>query len=236
MNADNRSAPTSGASKNYREVKHPSVIPYYVVAVSWIIFALFFPMYKIGHFIVIILISAAELIVLKRLIPARVERVPLPYVPPRSGVDDVDKLIEVGADYIRKFDKLCVELSKLDTTLAVKLSEIRELMSTLFDYVSKNPDKLPRVRRFMNYYLPTLEKLMNTYVELSNQKIKGENIKKTLSSIEGILDIIKPAFEHQLDNLYEDQAIDISSDITVLENMLENEGLSSVSAGKETGD
>lgn len=238
MNADKESSLSNskGTSKNYREVKHPSVIPYYTVAISWIIFALFFPMYKIGHFIVIILISAAELIVLNRIIPARVERVPLPYVPPHSGVDDVDEMIEVGAEYIRKFDKLCVELNKLDPALAVKLSEIRELMSTLFDYVSKNPDKLPRVRRFMNYYLPTLEKLMNTYVELSNEKIKVENIKKTLSSIESMLDVIKPAFEHQLDNLYEDQAIDISSDITVLENMLKSEGLSSVSAGKETDD
>ena len=105
-------------------------------------------------------------------------------------------------------------------------------MSTLFEYISKNPDKLPRVRRFMNYYLPTLEKLMNTYIELSNQKIKGENIKKTLTGIEEILDVIKPAFENQLNSLYEDQAIDISSDITVLETMLEKEGLSDA-ANKE---
>jgi 5-bromo-4-chloroindolyl phosphate hydrolysis protein len=101
-------------------------------------------------------------------------------------------------------------------------------MNTLFEYVSKNPDKLPRIRRFMNYYLPTLEKLMNTYLELSAEKIKGENIQKTLTGIEGILDTIKPAIERQLDNLYEDQAIDISSDITVLENMLDIEGLSKV--------
>ena len=84
----------------------------------------------------------------------------------------------------------------------------------------------------MNYYLPTLEKLMNTYIELSNQKIKGENIKNTLTGIEGILDVIKPAFENQLNSLYEDQAIDISSDITVLETMLEKEGLSDA-ANKE---
>ena len=141
-------------------------------------------------------------------------------------------MIETGAEYIRKFDKIGAELQKLDPSLASKLADIRSTMSTLFEYVSKNPDKLPRVRRFMNYYLPTLEKLMNTYIELSNQKIKGENIKKTLTGIEGILDVIKPAFENQLNSLYEDQAIDISSDITVLETMLEKEGLSDA-ANKE---
>ena len=71
----------------------------------------------------------------------------------------------------------------------------------------------------------TLEKLMNTYLELSAEKVKGENIKKTLAGIEGILDTIKPAFERMLNDLYEDRAIDISADITVLENMLESEGL-----------
>lgn len=215
-------------NSRYREVKHNSVIPYYVVAVSWIIFALLFPMYKVGHFIVIILISVAEFVILRHLIPPRIERIPLPYEAPRSGIGDVDSVIDTGADYIRKFDKIGAELQKLDPNLAAKLGEIRELMSTMFEYVSKHPDKLPRIRRFLNYYLPTLEKLMNTYLELSTEKIKGENIKKSLAGIEGILDTIKPAFERQLDNLYEDKAIDISSDITVLENMLDSEGLGKI--------
>ena len=222
---------TGTAPGNFREIKHQSVAPYYIIAISWIIFALFCPMYKIGHFIVIILISVAEFVILRKVIPPTIERIPIPYEAPRSGVEDVDKTIEAGAEYIRKFDKIGIELAKLDPKLAAKLAEIRELMNTMFDYVSKNPDKLPRIRRFLNYYLPTLEKLMNTYLELSSEKIKGENITKTLSGIEGILDTIKPAFERMLNDLYEDRAIDISSDITVLENMLENEGLRTVSGG-----
>ncbi|MBQ8510283.1 MAG: 5-bromo-4-chloroindolyl phosphate hydrolysis family protein [Clostridia bacterium] len=221
----NKNADPHLDKSKFREVKHRSVAPYYVVAVSWILFAAFCPMYKIGHFIVILLITIAELVILGHIIPPRIEYVPIPYEPPKAGIDDVDKVIAVGADYIRKFDKIGAELYKLDPKIAGKLGDIRELMNTIFEYVSKNPDKLPRIRRFMNYYLPTLEKLMNTYIELSQQKIKGENITKTLQGIEGILDTIKPAFERQLDNLYEDQAIDISADITVLENMIDTEGL-----------
>ena len=217
--------PADTGSSRFREVKHRSVAPYYVIAVSWILFALLFPMYKPGHFAVIIIISIAEFVILRKIIPPRIERIPLPYEPPHSGVEDVDRTIEAGAEYIRKFDKIGIELAKLDPKLAAKLAEIRELMNTMFEYVSRNPDKLPKIRRFMNYYLPTLEKLMNTYLELSAEKVKGDNIKKTLSGIEGILDTIKPAFERMLNDLYEDRAIDISADITVLENMLESEGL-----------
>ena len=218
---------TADTGNRFREIKNRSVAPYYVIAVSWILFALLFPMYKLGHFAVIIIISIAEFAILRKIIPPRIERVPLPYEPPHSGVEDVDKTIEAGAEYIRKFDKIEVDLAKLDPKLAAKLAEIRELMNTMFEYVSKNPDKLPKIRRFMNYYLPTLEKLMNTYLELSAEKVKGENITKTLNGIEGILDTIKPAFERMLNDLYEDRAIDISADITVLENMLESEGLKS---------
>lgn len=227
LHMKNSTVPTDNA--RFREVKRYSVAPYYVISVSWILFAMLFPMYKPLHYLLIIIISVAEFVILRKIIPPKIEHIPLPYEAPHSGVEDVDKTISAGAEYIRKFDKISTELYELDTKLASKLSEIRELMNTMFEYISKNPDKLPRIRRFMNYYLPTLEKLMNTYLELSAQKIKGENIKKTLSGMEGILDTIKPAFEKILNDLYEDRAIDISSDITVLENMLKSEGLSGTS-------
>lgn len=230
----NKVKPTEAVG-NFREIKHDSVLPYYLIALSWIIFAAFCPMYKLGHFAVIILISVAEFVILRRVIPPTIERIPIPYEAPHSGVEDVDRMIEAGAEYIRKFDKIAVELEKLDPKLAAKLTEIRDMMNTMFEYVSKNPNKLPKLRRFMNYYLPTLEKLMNTYLELSAQKIKGENITKTLNGIEGILEMIKPAFERMLNDLYEDRAIDISAEITVLESMLANEGLSGAAEGSGAG-
>lgn len=210
----------------FREVIKKSVVQYYIAAASWLLFALLCPMYKPAHFIVIILITVAELLIIGRLAAPKVEYVPIPYTPPRSGNSEVDSVIEVGAGYIRRFDKISTELSAIDTGVAAKLYRIRELMNTIFEYISKNPDKLPRIRRFMNCYLPTLEKFMNTYIELSAQKIKGENITKTLKGIEEILDTVEPAFERQLDNLYEDKAIDITADITVLESLLDDEGLS----------
>ena len=221
---NNKNAVTHDPSR-FRKVKYPSVVPYYTAAVSWIFFALFCPMYRPGHFLVFALITAAELVILTKLLPPRIEYVPIPYTPPKAGIDEVDRVLESGAEYIRRFDKISAELAALDTHIAAKLEHIRQLMNEIFEYVSKNPGKLPRIRRFMNFYLPTLEKLMNTYIELSEQKIKGENITKTLTGIEEILDTIGPAFERQLDNLYEDQAIDISADITVLEGMLDTEGL-----------
>ena len=77
----------------------------------------------------------------------------------------------------------------------------------------------------MDYYLPTTLKLLNAYDRMSGTGVSGENIDTTLSKVEGMMRTIVAAFEKQLDSLYGAEALDISTDITVLENMMAREGL-----------
>jgi len=214
---------TDENGRSYREVKHPSVMPCYLIAASWIFFAWKFPLYRIKHFIVFALITLAEAWLFRKICKPTVEKVYIPYTVPHTGIDDTDTALETGASYIRKFDTMIPELAAIDNGLAVRLTEIRDLMKGMFDYITAHPDKISKFRRFINFYLPTLEKLVNTYLELSAQKIKGENIQRTLREIENTLNTVKPSFENILNDLYQDKAIDISSDITVLENLLETD-------------
>lgn len=91
----------------------------------------------------------------------------------------------------------------------------------IFAHVTANPRKLSRARRFVNYYVPTTIKLLNAYDRMGSQGVEGENIGGTMRKIEDILDTIVTAFEKQLDNLFSEEAMDISADITVLEGMIE---------------
>ena len=77
----------------------------------------------------------------------------------------------------------------------------------------------------MSYYLPTTLKLLNAYDRMSGTGVSGENIDTTLAKVEGMMRTIVSAFEKQLDALYGADALDISTDITVLENMMAREGL-----------
>ena len=88
-----------------------------------------------------------------------------------------------------------------------------------------NPAKLPQIRKFMSYYLPTTIKLLTAYDKMSRQGVSGENITGTMKKVEGMMSTIVRAFEKQLDSLFGDEAMDISTDITVLENMMVREGL-----------
>ena len=86
-----------------------------------------------------------------------------------------------------------------------------------FAQAKQNPDKLPQMRKFMDYYLPTALKLLKTYAELDAQGVEGENIRESKQRIEQVMDTLVTAFEAQLDRLFEDDALDVSTDIDVME-------------------
>ncbi|MGL5692795.1 MAG: 5-bromo-4-chloroindolyl phosphate hydrolysis family protein [Peptostreptococcaceae bacterium] len=85
--------------------------------------------------------------------------------------------------------------------------------------------KIQEVNKFINHYLPITIKLINSYKELNNQLVQGDNIKNAKSEIEKSIDLINNAFENLLDDLFEDVVLDISTDISVLKTLFKQEGL-----------
>ena len=96
----------------------------------------------------------------------------------------------------------------------------------------EQPDKLPQIRRFLNYYLPTTLKLLNAYDRMGSAGVAGANIDGTMGKIDAMMDKVVQAFDKQLDALFADEALDISTDITVLEQMLAREGLGGMQMGQ----
>lgn len=109
--------------------------------------------------------------------------------------------------------------------ISAKMDQMEIIAKKIFEQVQEHPEKLPDIRRLMNYYLPTTLKLLNVYEEFDSQPVQGENIRSAKQQIEATLDTINVAFENLLDKLFTDEVLDVSSDITVLETMLKQEGL-----------
>lgn len=112
-----------------------------------------------------------------------------------------------------------------DPELSRKIERIEEITGHILDYQKKHPEKAGELHKFLNYYLPTTLKILNTYAELDQQGIGGENITATKDRIEGMMDLVVEGFEKQLDKLFEGDMMDISSDISVMEKMLNHDGL-----------
>jgi len=112
-----------------------------------------------------------------------------------------------------------------DETISKKVSRLEELTAKIFRIVEESPEKQHQLKRFMSYYLPTTLKLVRSYATLEKQGVKGDNIMSAKQSIGNILDTLITGFEQQLDQLFKSDAIDIASDINVLENLMQQDGL-----------
>ncbi|KPI51396.1 membrane protein [Clostridioides difficile] len=138
---------------------------------------------------------------------------------------EVDTIINKGMNYLTQIKEANKKIQS--ESMCNKIVQVEDVTSKIFDVVKHDPSKLTQIQKFMDYYLPTTLKLLNSYHTLEGQGIDRENITTTMDSIENTMSTIVVAFENQLDYLFEDEAIDISTDITVLENMLVQEGLTS---------
>ena len=136
---------------------------------------------------------------------------------------ELQSVIQEGKQYLSQIREANEAIPGKE--ISRKLSRLESVTEKIFDYVTRHPKKLPEIRRFMSYYLPTTLKLVNAYREFDAQPVQGENILSAKREIEETLDTINLAFENLFDGLFEDDAIDISTDISVLETMLRQEGL-----------
>lgn len=131
--------------------------------------------------------------------------------------------IEMGMDYIKQIGDISSSIDKEE--ISKKLNRLQNIINQILKYVEQNPKKLQEVDRFAKHYLPMTLKLLNAYKELNEQPVQGDNIRNAKNEIEKTLDTINNAFEKLLDDLFEEIALDISTDISVLETLFTQEGL-----------
>ena len=202
-----------------------SPVPLYGAAAVWAVWGLLLPMYALWHLLAAAGLSVLAALVLRKVFPDTVLTVPDPPPEPVStGNPEIDALID-------QRDKALSEMRRLndaiaDPAISAQIDHLEDVTGKIFDVVAEKPAKRPQIRRFLQYYLPTTLKILNAYDRMGGAGIEGENISATKEKVEGMMDTISAAFDKQLDALYGEEALDISTDITVMEQMLAREGLS----------
>lgn len=206
-------------------VKRRSAVPIYAAAGTWVVYALIFPLYRLPHFLLVAAASVAVYFVMNAVCGTVEEVVPdKPKEEKSTGNAELDKMIKDGNLAIAEMKRLNESIK--DEKISADIERLEDLSAKIFAQVKADPTKLPQIRKFMNYYLPTTLKLLNAYDRMDAQGVSGGNIGGTMQRVESMMGTIVTAFEKQLDMLFGSEALDISADITVLENMMRSEGLS----------
>ncbi|MCF0120452.1 MAG: 5-bromo-4-chloroindolyl phosphate hydrolysis family protein, partial [Oscillospiraceae bacterium] len=180
--------------------------------------------YKLWHFIILACVSVLAYLLFSKLFPPKIEYIEVPEEPVTTGDEKIDALLREGEAAVAEINRLGASIK--DEHIKIKVRKISELTDKIFKDILEDPDDYRQIRRFADYCLPTTLKLLNSYDRMAGIGTAGENVTGTMNRIDEVLDTTIKAYEKQLDALFANQALDIDTDITVLEALLKKEGLS----------
>ena len=229
-------------------VKKRSALPVYFIGGTWLLWSLLAPLHRPTHYIMAALASLVAYYVGKMLFPDKGYEIgqsaqAAPQAPPQpvakqeakpqkpesTGNPEIDALLDERGKAISEMRRLNESIK--DVKISGQITQLETTTGKIIDAVVEKPSKLPQIRKFMSYYLPTTLKLLNAYDRMDAAGVSGTNIDGTKGKIEDMLDTVCTAFTRQLDDLYGEEAMDVSAEISVMERMLAQEGLSGMTLG-----
>lgn len=223
-----------------RNKRRRSVGFIYGFAVTWLVMAAFLPMYKLWAVITALCASilVSSVIASASGKKAQAEEEKAAAEQREKEKQETEKAAAAGTSYSPEVSAILAEgnralsamgrlyMSIKDPEVRGKINEIMRITDKIAQDAISDPSDIPQIKKFMNYYLPTTIKLLNAYDRMSAQGIEGENLDKSMKRINDMLDTAIEAYKKRLDSLFANQALDIETDIQVMNTMLAREGLS----------
>ncbi len=202
------------------EVRRKSVLPWYFAGLVWLVGALALPIYQLWALVVVAVLSVVGFVAARRVCPDVVTRKEVPFM---TGKEDADQMLALIDQKRRELHELNVRIE--DAPLSAAMDRMEKACLGILNEVEQHPEKAAQVRRFANYYLQDAVKILTLYAELEEKGVQGENAAGVRAEVARNAQTIATAFENQLDSLFARDALDISTDLEVLNGMLKGQGL-----------
>ena len=196
----------------------PSGLPFIAAGAVWFILALILPIYKLYALILTVAIAAAAFVSLNFKRRKQLEELP-PAPPVKVRAEEMAKKIDACRQTL-----LSQQQQIKSETLSNTVGSMAITMDLIADEVEKDPKDRNKVRKLANHYTAMITGLVDKYIQLEAQGAEGENIRSSMERIEEGLSGADKALKRILDDMFSDDAMEVSADITVLEQLLKTEG------------
>ena len=226
-----------------RNRRRRNVSPIYTFAITWAILTFGIPVFRVGGFLLVAILCSISAFIASAVTKKkyrdenntrqaqqtqqthRSDEVKKAKAAPvrKSYGPEIDPIIEEGNKALSEMGRLYMSIK--DDDVRKKINELMRITDKITRDAIDDPSDIPQIKKFMSYYLPTTIKLLNAYDRMSSQGIEGENLDRSMKSINEMLDTAIEAYKKRLDSLFADQALDIETDIQVMNTMLAREGL-----------
>ena len=206
-----------------QSVRKPSVVPIYTIAAVWLIYTLATGLHRLLDVAICAALSVGGYFLMWTFFPGTTVQVEVPEPEPDTGDRELDEVIRQGRASIAAIRRLNEQIP--DDDISKNLSALEDLTRKIFARLEADKQHLPRCRQFLNYYLPTTIELLERYETLQNQGLDTGDVREAMGRIAGMLYTIREAFTRQLDSLFAQDVVDINAEITVMEQMMQAQGL-----------
>ncbi len=137
--------------------------------------------------------------------------------------DDAREYVIKGKAYVDKFRTFSETIKSNE--LSASLNRIIGVLDKIIDAIIYHPQHARNVHKLFDYYLPTMDKVLSAYLHYDKNDVSGDSICKTKKEIEELMEDSYEALENYLDLLYQDDTLDISSEVAAMKQVMEMDGL-----------
>ena len=131
-------------------------------------------------------------------------------------------IIDMGKKSIKSIEQNQARIS--DRNFRENVDKLLAHANDISNIVEKYPDKSYALNKFSDYYLPTSDKLVETYRDFEMMRTDDKRIVDAMNQINGSIETIGEAFDRIKVELLSDRAMDIKTDIDTINLLLNQEG------------
>lgn len=139
-----------------------------------------------------------------------------------NTVSSIDSVLETGFEKLGSLEQKSLQIDKEEIRL--KIGRIYSLGQKILDTVRDNPSDYRAARQFFNYYLDATNSILDKYVTLQNNRDHLSIAEDSFQKTENLLDTIEVAYQKQLEKLFEDDVMDLDTELKVLAKTIKSEG------------
>ncbi|MDY6065280.1 MAG: hypothetical protein SPI59_03005 [Finegoldia sp.] len=136
-----------------------------------------------------------------------------------SNSTDLDSL----DSYIKKIDDQAAKIK--NQSFKDQVLRLKTYLLSLRTKFEKNSLKDLGLEKFIDYYIPTSIKLIDSYINFEKSELEFENVNASMVEIEKSIKTINSAFISVLEDSYTEAIIDVNSEIEVMDTILRQDGL-----------
>ena len=133
------------------------------------------------------------------------------------------QILTEGENYVKKIRALNDEI--LGEDISKQLDQMEMIIASIFEVVKRKAEKRTELRKLMQYYLPMTIKVVTSYRDFENETVHSEQLEEGKREIKDTLDKVIEAFVALREKLFQEDVLDVSTDLDVLEAMMSQEGL-----------